>query len=151
MKQRFTADVHLGKLARLLRMLGFDTAYSNKASKPALQAAADCAGRVLLTRDAVLAARGGTGTLRVCDEDPHEQLKQVIQAYDLMREVHPFTRCLVCNGTMEPVPKEQVADRLLPNTACCFHEFRQCTSCGQVYWKGSHYERMMKLVEALRT
>ena len=143
----FILDVHLGKLARLLRMLGFDCLYERDYADDRIAAIAATEGRAVLTRDIPLLKR------KVLDwgywlrsQHPEEQLADVLRCFRLTGKLQPFTRCLVCNGPLEAVDKSLVADALAPETRACFEEFYRCTVCRRVYWKGSHYERMAGLV-----
>jgi hypothetical protein len=143
----FILDVHLGKLARLLRMLGFDCRYERDYADDQIAALAATEGRAVLTRDIPLLKR------KVLDwgywlrsQHPEQQLAEVLDYFRLTGKGQPFTRCLVCNGPLEAVDKTLVADRLEPDTRAGFEEFYRCTACNRVYWKGSHYERMAALV-----
>lgn len=148
---RFVLDVHLGTLARSLRMLGFDTCYEHDLHDKDIAAMAEAEARIVLTRDIGLlkhkAIRQGYW-LR--SQQREEQLAEVLRRFQLLGQVNPFVRCLVCNGQIEEVAKETVLARLPPKTQLYFHEFYQCTSCFRVYWKGSHYERMQELMERIR-
>lgn len=143
----FVADVHLGKLARLLRLLGFDTWYPNVATPPHLVALAAEEDRVLLTRSANMPGSGNARILRISSESAPTQLKEVIEAFGIKDQVKPFSRCLVCNGRLTVIEKTAIIDLLEPNTARYFTEFWQCEACRRVYWKGSHYQRMLQLLQ----
>lgn len=147
---RFLLDGHLGKLAVGLRMLGFDAAYSAEADDADLARASAEQGRILLTRDRGLLKRGivAHGYL-VRGDDPEHQLTEVLARLDLADKARPFRRCLRCNGTLEPVEKAAVLDRLEPKTRRYYHEFRICRGCGRIYWKGSHHGRMERRVRDL--
>jgi hypothetical protein len=143
----FILDVHLGKLARLLRMLGFDCLYERDYADDQIAALAAVESRAVLTRDIPLLKR------KVLDwgywlrsQHPEQQLAEVLHYFRLAGKLQPFTRCLVCNGPLEAVDKSLVADALEPETRASFEEFYRCTVCRRVYWKGSHYERMAGLV-----
>jgi uncharacterized protein with PIN domain len=147
---RFVLDNHLGRLAAYLRMLGFDCLYQNDFDDVQLAEIAGQEGRILLSRDRRLLMRKSVADgycLRSLDSQ--EQLAEVVQRFDLARRVSPFHRCLRCNHPLEPVSKAAVLDRLEPLTRQYFDEFHICPACGQVYWKGSHYEQMQKLVETI--
>ena len=103
--------------------------------------------RILLTRDRGLLKRGAIdhGYL-VRQTGPREQLGEVIERFDLRGSLHPFTRCLACNGVVAPVAKEEVAARLPARTARYYEEFWRCGQCGRVYWKGGHYRSLQALV-----
>ncbi|MFL5742573.1 MAG: Mut7-C RNAse domain-containing protein [Flavisolibacter sp.] len=140
---RFLADVHLGKLARSLRLLGFDTAYQNNYSYTELLHLAVEDHRVLLSRNAAF-AKTVASFFQVEGEDPMNQLHQVVDHFQLKESIHPFSRCLACNGKIELVKKEEIDNRLEPDTRKFYEKFWRCESCGKIYWKGSHYERMVE-------
>lgn len=140
---RFVADVNLGKLASFLRMAGFDTAYRNDAGDADLIEQMQEEDRALLTRDRKLLMHKVVeyGYLPR-SQDPAEQFLEVIHRFDLFEKMHPFSRCPRCNGVLQEVPKEEVIDRLEPLTKRHFDSFSQCPGCGQIYWAGSHRERL---------
>lgn len=145
---RFLLDGHLGRLAAYLRMLGFDCLYENDYDDEELAELTQREGRILLSRDRRLLMRKAVAVgycLRSLD--PLEQLPEVIERFDLAKRIVPFHRCLRCNHPLQPVEKEAVLDRLEPLTRLYFDEFQICPACKQIYWKGSHYERMARLIE----
>jgi uncharacterized protein len=145
---RFVLDTHLGKLAAYLRMLGFDTLYRNDYDDRTLAQISSGERRILLTRDRGLLKRSVvTHGYHVRETDPERQLVEVVRRFDLFRAIAPFRRCLRCNGALESIPKEAVADRLAPLTRQYYDEFATCRACGRIYWKGSHHVRMQRLVE----
>jgi hypothetical protein len=145
---RFVLDNHLGRLAAYLRMLGVDVLYHNDSDDAELAQIAESQGRILLTRDRRLLMRNAvTHGYCVRSLEPDEQVGEVLRRYDLASFLKPFRRCLRCNGDLQPVEKEAVLERLQPLTRRYFDDFAQCPACGQVYWKGSHYLHMAKLVE----
>ncbi len=147
---RFVADVHLGKLARLLRMLGFDTAYRRDYSDADVVAVSVGERRIALTRDrGILKTKAVTHGYWVRSSKPEEQLREVLYRFDLVSAARPFARCMVCNGGLEPVEKDEVLDRLPRKSAIYYDLFYRCTECGKVYWKGSHYENMKKSIRDL--
>jgi hypothetical protein len=144
---RFILDAHLGRLAAYLRLLGFDTLYRNDSADGELARHSSEEGRILLTRDPGLLKRSiVTHGYWIRATAPAEQLVEVVRRFDLHDRVAPFRRCLRCNSLLEPIAKKQVIERLPPRTRTVFEEFWICRSCDQVYWKGSHYERMSQLV-----
>jgi len=152
LEPRFLLDNHLGRLAAHLRMLGFDTLYRNDYEDAQLAAILEQDRRILLTRDRRLLMRKVVQygyCLRSLE--PLEQLREVIRRFDLLPRIRPFRRCLRCNAPLEPVSKQEVWPRLLPLTRKYYDEFRLCRSCNQIYWKGSHYERMQALIASLQT
>jgi hypothetical protein len=148
---RFLLDNHLGRLATGLRILGFDAHYRNDFADAELALIAGQGDHILLSRDRRLLMRK-TVAYGYCPRslDPGEQLLEVVQRYDLRPRVRPFQRCLRCNSPLAAVAKDVVLDRLEPRTKLYYDEFRQCPACGQVYWKGSHYEHMLGLVEKIQ-
>ncbi len=147
---RFVLDGHLGRLAAYLRMLGFDCLYERDSDDEELAEIAQREERILLSRDRRLLMRKAV-TYGYClrSLDSLEQLSEIIQRFDLAKRIIPFHRCLRCNHLLEPVAKEVVFERLEPLTKLYFDEFQICPACEQVYWKGSHYERMQGLIEQL--
>jgi uncharacterized protein len=144
---RFVVDTHLGRLARYLRLLGFDTLYENAASDERLVDLALQGDRVVLTRDRGLLMRKAVRWgYFVRHEDPRNQLSEVVRRFDLVDHIEPFQRCLVCNGMVGPVDKAAVEPELPPATRRHFDRFWQCGDCGRVYWQGTHYDRLTHLI-----
>ncbi len=145
-------DGHLGRLARYLRMLGFDSHYDRNAADDELARLSADEGRILLTRDRGLLKRSlvRLGYL-VRDDDPRRQLLEVVGRYGLAGTARPFSRCVRCNGDIEPVDRSDVAERLAgePRTLRYFEKFGRCAGCGSIYWPGSHFDRMSRLVEEI--
>jgi len=147
---RFVLDVHLGKLAGYLRMLGFDTLYSNNATDEVLAGIAEKEERILLTFDrGLLKRRQVTIGGLVFSRTAKEQLQEVVERFELWDRIRPLTRCIVCNGLLGEVEKVQILDRLPPRVAEDFEAFSQCRGCGRVYWEGSHFDRMQDFVQAM--
>jgi len=148
---RFILDGHLGRLAARMRMLGLDCLYRNDAGDPELASTAVAEGRILVTRDRRLLMRKIiTAGYLVRNLVPREQVREVVARYRLRTWIKPFQRCIRCNHLLEPVRKADILDRLEPLTQRYFEEFRMCRGCGQIYWKGSHYEKMMSLIAGLQ-
>ncbi len=136
---RFVADVHLGKLARLLRQMGFDTWYSNDQSDAEIAMRSKVQNRIVLTRDQGLLKRSIVQRgywLR--SQNPVEQGREVIRRFDLDRLVRPFTRCPACNGELFITSGESVAGSVPPRSLATATRFALCEACGKVYWHGSH-------------
>jgi hypothetical protein len=149
---RFLLDIHLGRLAAYLRLLGFDTRYpdGNHDDADLAQIAHD-ENRILLTRDRGLLKRSLVRhgyCLRT--RDSRDQLQAVLRRFDLFDRIRPWRRCLRCNGRLQPIAKEKIMHRLEPKTKKYFHEFHICQQCDQIYWKGSHYQRLEKLIATMR-
>ena len=148
---RFVVDVNLGRLAWLLRLLGFDVWWSNDADDKTLADISLEQQRILLTRDrGLLKRRAVTHGLFVRSDHPEDQALDVIRRLDLRQRLAPLTRCVRCNGKLAPVSKDEVIDQLEPLTLRYYDDFSRCTECGRVYWPGSHYEKLVRLVERLR-
>lgn len=148
---RFVVDGHLGRLARYLRLLGFDTRYDVAADDPSLARASATEERLLLTQDVGLLRRSSVRCgYRVRASDPHRQLVEVARRYDLLPRAEPFRRCLRCNGLLAPVSREAVLDRLEPLTRRHYDRFWRCEDCGRVYWEGSHHRHLLELIAWLR-
>lgn len=147
---RFVVDVNLGRLARLLRVLGFDVWWSSAADDQTLADISLDQQRILLTRDrGLLKRRTITHGLFVHSQHPEVQTLEVLRRLDLRRRIKPFTRCVRCNGQLAAVAKEQVIDQLEPLTRRYYDEFSQCPECGRIYWAGSHFEKLSRLVDRL--
>ncbi len=145
---RFVADNHLGKLAAYLRMLGFDTFYRSDIQDEELTARACQDERVLLTRDHRLLMRSCIHYgYWVRSKLPQLQIREIVQRWNLAPLVQPFRRCIRCNGLLIPIEKERILDQLQPLTRLYFEDFRICSQCQQIYWKGSHFERMNQFIE----
>lgn len=149
---RFLLDVHLGTLARRLRLLGVDAAYENEdIGDPALAARSAAERRVLLSRDRGLLRRrelwaGGY----VYSNRPEDQLAEVLERF--APALDPWTRCVACNGRLAPADKDAVRDRLQQGTRATYDVFARCTACDRVYWKGAHHADLEAVVDwAMRT
>jgi hypothetical protein len=145
----FVLDAHLGRLAAYLRMLGFDTLYDNAYDDPFLAQVSHDEGRILLTRDIELLKRNlVVYGYFVRGTKPSEQLEEVVRRFHLRElTVDSFQRCIRCNGLLRQVEKADISHLLAPKTRLYYESFQQCQSCGQIYWRGSHYARMRLLAE----
>jgi uncharacterized protein with PIN domain len=146
----FILDVHLGKLARFLRLFGFDAYWRDDLHDLEIIRFSVIENRIILTRDKELLAnhqvRDG---FRIHSQRPDEQLREVFREYDLMGRINPFSRCMECNGLLEDVRKEDIMDRLSSKTREYYSSFKRCQGCDRVYWEGSHYERMRKYIDSV--
>jgi uncharacterized protein with PIN domain len=148
---QFLLDNHLGKLAKSLRMLGLDAQYRNDFQDEELVEIAQAGGITLLTRDRRLLMRKAIQTgYWIRAKEPDRQLKEVLIRYNLFSAIDPFRRCMRCNGLLQPVNKAEIFHKLLPLTKLYYDEFHLCPDCGQIYWKGSHVQRMLHTIESLR-
>lgn len=147
---RFVLDIHLGRLAAYLRMLGFDTLYRNDYSDQCLAGISVEDGRILLTRDrGLLKRKEVTRGYCVRSDQPREQIREVLERFDLTGMTRPFSRCLRCNGLLKPAARAEIISSLQQKTSQFYDEFHRCESCGQVYWKGSHYTRILQFIQGL--
>ncbi|MER2530018.1 MAG: Mut7-C RNAse domain-containing protein [Candidatus Competibacter sp.] len=148
---RFALDVHLGKLARYLRLLGFDTLYRNDYDDAELAALASTDGRILLTRDRDLLKRSVvTHGYYVRATDPRRQVEEVMDRLDLYGAIRPLQRCARCNGLLATVSKSEIRERLPHETGRQIEVFWECGACKQLYWEGSHMPRIRRFIENLR-
>jgi hypothetical protein len=147
---KFIADVHLGKLARYLRLLGLDTVYERKLDDAGIAARAYAERRIVLTRDRGLLKRKiVTHGYAVRSHHADRQLLEVVEAFDLKSRIAPFTRCLQCNGALREVDKSSVESRLPRYTRESYDRYFQCAACGSVYWPGAHSRRLASIVESI--
>jgi len=148
---KFIADAHLGKLVNYLRILGFDTLYYNDYGDKYLAQKSKEENRILLTRDHGLLMRKVVKFGYFIHEDkPKKQLQEVINRYDLIKYISENSRCPKCNSNLEHIEKEKIIERLEPKTKKYYNEFYICPSCDQIYWKGSHFKRINKMVEKIK-
>ena len=148
----FVADGHLGRLARNLRLLGFDVAYPKDADdRQLLEIMAD-ENRALLTRDRrLLMHRIVEHGYYPRSQNADEQTIEVVRRFDLLERIAPFTRCLRCNASLEEAAKADVMDKLEPLTKIYYDHFRRCPDCKQIYWPGSHFPKLQKRIEEIRS
>ena len=147
MPPRFVADAHVGGLARLLRMAGFDTVYDNAFHDAEIARIAASEDRVVLTRDRDLLIRREIRYGRYLRALATEaQMEEIVARYGLAAHAQPFSLCLHCNAPLHPVDKAQIEERLPPMVRAHYEEFSGCDVCGRIFWKGSHYRRMEALL-----
>ena len=147
---RFVCDRHLGRLARMLRTLGFDTLYRNDWTEPQIVAIARRDDRAVLTGSRALLKRRTVGRGRLIRSDlVDEQAREVLLRFGLAGRVRPFARCNLCNGELRPVPKQEVLARIPPRTRAWLDAYLLCGVCGQLYWAGTHVERLRARIEAI--
>jgi uncharacterized protein with PIN domain len=144
---KFIGDVHLGKLSRLLRLLGFDTLYRNDYDDPAIVELAVAQKRCILTRDrGILKRKAVTHGYCLRSTVPLVQAHEVVRRFDLKGLARPFTRCLECNGIVVRVEKKSVLRMIPEKTRECYGDFHKCESCGKIYWQGSHFDVLRQTV-----
>ncbi|MGC9470318.1 MAG: Mut7-C RNAse domain-containing protein [Bacteroidales bacterium] len=144
---RFILDVHLGKLARYLRLFGFDTVYEKDYDDREIAERSVKEKRILLTRDVgLLKHKNLTHGYWLRSQQPMTQLKEVLDHFDLYSQAKPFSRCMACNGTIAAVRRQEVEEQIPPLTGKYVQAYSRCTRCGKIYWEGSHYVRMKETV-----
>lgn len=149
-RTKFVVDVHLGKLAKYLRMLGFDTLYRNDYMDQEIVDISVSEKRIILTRDLfILKIKEVSHGYFVRNTDPEKQIVEVISRFDLYNLIKPLSRCIECNGMLTKKSKSEISHKLEPKTKMFYDEFYKCTKCNKIYWKGSHYERMYRFIKKL--
>lgn len=144
---RFVADAHLGGLAHLLRMAGFDTLYDNFYADSEIERIAAAEGRIVLTRDReLLKRRTITHGCYVRALKSAGQFREIFERLDLAGSARPFTLCLHCNAPLSAIPKAEVESRVPERVFERYECFSTCQGCRRVYWEGSHWRRMMGLL-----
>lgn len=147
----FIADVHLGKLVRHMRMLGFDVLYRNDYRDREIVDISVQENRIILTRDRqLLHPKVVTHGYWIRSQDPEVQIIEVIKRFDLLKQFNPFCRCLACNGYIHKIEKQDIIDRLEPLTIKYYNTFFQCETCKNIYWKGSHFLKLKKSLNKIK-
>jgi len=148
---RFVADGHLGKLARHLRMAGFDTLCESGWDDDRIVELAAAQKRTILTRDKGMLRRSEVERgYFVRATQSEEQLREIIRALQLEGLLAPFTRCRECNAVLEDVARESVVERIPPKVRDLYDRYKRCPGCERIYWEGSHFARMKGLIDSLR-
>lgn len=146
----FAADLMLGRLAKVLRLLGYDTLYSPDMTVERLLKAARETERMVLTRGQVEKRFPGVKNVySVRSEHPPDQLREVVHRFQLDTKSGLWTRCTLCNGRIEPAEKVSVKSQVGPRVFQLYNEFFRCQACGHIYWKGSHADRILKNLSSL--
>lgn len=148
---KFILDVHLGKLTKSLRLFGFDSVYRNDYDDKTIVRISLEEHRIILTRDiGLLKMKAVTHGYFVRNQNSIEQLKEVLEYFELHTLIKPFSRCVKCNGQLEIVPKNEIIHLLEPLTTQYFNKFYRCNNCLRIFWEGSHYEKMNKFIKSIR-
>lgn len=150
-KPKFVADVHLGKLTKYLRMIGFDVFYRNDLDDEAIIKFSIKEGRTILTKDrGILKRNEVTHGYWVRSTKAEEQIKEVIRRFDLQKSIKEFSRCIECNELLVPEEKNKLVSDLPPKVIQSQYVFYRCPSCKRIYWKGTHYQRMLSFIQSLK-
>ena len=149
-KTAFVLDGHLGKLARLLRLLGFDVLYRNDFDDHEIIRLAVNEHRIILTRDRwLLRVKAVTHGYCLHSMDPEAQARDVLRRFDLAGRVQLLQRCPLCNGALQSVPKAEILTQLEPLTRQHYEEFWRCADCEKIYWRGAHYPRLSRKLDRI--
>jgi uncharacterized protein with PIN domain len=147
---RFVADMMLGKLTKWLRVMGFDVRYAPETSDAQLLRCAEADERILLTRDhRLIKRRGSVRRLYIESDYDHQQVRQVVQAFNLANNIQAFSRCIRCNALLDPIAKRGVVTRVPPYVYATQMTFKHCVSCDQLYWGGTHRDNMLRQLQVM--
>lgn len=149
---KFIVDHNVGKLARWLRMMGFDSVFFNSGEDSEMVKQALAENRVILTRDTEILKRrlvtsGRLKAVLIRSEKPEHQMQQLMEIFNLREGLDPFTRCLECNRPLSVIKTEDVKDRVPPYVYKTQSQYMECPACRRIYWRGTHWEKMMKRIE----
>ncbi len=153
---RFIVDANVGKMARWLRLMGYDAVFFDGPEDADMVHTALAEDRVLLTRDTGIMRYGAvtSGRLRAVlleSDEPEAQIRQLVRDLKLDEHMRPFTMCLECNLPLRPVSKEAVKDRVPPYVFRTQEQFVECPKCRRVYWRGTHWKGMLTRLEKIRS
>ena len=146
---KFIVDNNVGKLAKWLRMMGYDTVFFDGSNDSHMVAKALAEGRVILTRDTEIMRRrlvtsGRLKAILINSNEPEPQMQQVINTLNLDCQFRPFTLCLECNQPLAEKNKDQVKDRVPPHVFRTQSQYMECPACHRIYWRGTHWQAMTK-------
>jgi uncharacterized protein with PIN domain len=151
---RFIVDHNVGKLAKWLRMMGYDSLFFDGSDDSHMVALALAEGRVILTRDSEIMKRrlitsGRLKAVLIDSEEPERQMQQLMDTLELKRQFRPFTLCLECNQPLVERSPEEVKDRVPPYVYKTQSQYMECPACQRIYWRGTHWEAMTRKLEKL--
>lgn len=151
---KFIVDHNVGKLAKWLRMMGYDSLFFNGSDDSLMVARAKAEDRVILTRDSEIMKRRliTTGRLKavlIDSEEPERQMQQLMDTLELKRQFRPFTLCLECNQPLVERSRAEVKDRVPPYVYKTQRQYMECPACHRIYWRGTHWEAMTRKLEKL--
>lgn len=148
---KFVLDVQLGSLSKYMRMFGFDTIYKSRYSKIEIISFSINEVRTILTKDKELLKRNEVSHgYWIRNTKVTDQLKEVIERFQLNNLIHPLSRCMICNSVLREIEKEKIIEHLQENTRKLFNEFYICPTCSRIYWKGSHYKNMTEIIKGIK-
>ena len=146
---KFIADCHLGRVAKYLRILGYDTLYFSHIEDNELIRISNDEGRIILTRDRELSQRKHANAFLLKPTDTETQLKTILEHFHLPKKIEERSRCTVCNTPLESVDKEEVIEQLPEGVKKHFEFFERCPACGRIYWHGDHYRNMVSFLKEI--
>jgi uncharacterized protein with PIN domain len=147
---RFVADTMLGKLAKWLRVMGFDVCYDAKTTDAQLLRCAEADDRILLTRDrSLIACCGSVQRLYIESDYYHQQVWQVVQAFNLAQNIQVFTRCIRCNAPLNSIAKSAVVSRVPAYVYATQMTFKHCALCDHIFWGGTHRDNMSRQLQVM--
>ena len=148
---KFIADVHLGKLASYLRMMGVDVLYENNIEDDEIVKISLNEKRAILTKDkGLLKQKDVTHGYWVRSSKVEEQVVEIIKRFDLKKLIKEFTRCIECNSVLESISKKEMLNELPPKVSESQKSFSVCPSCKKLYWKGTHHQRMLSFIKTVK-
>jgi uncharacterized protein with PIN domain len=148
---KFICDVHLGKLARYLRMMGFDVLYKNTFADKEIVRLSKKERRAILTRDKGILKRGQVDHgYFIRNSEATKQAEEVVRRFDLQKSILEFTRCLDCNHKLIKIAKANIGEELPPKVASSQNEFFKCPGCSKLYWKGTHHQKMLSFIKKIK-
>jgi len=153
---KFIVDNNVGKLAKWLRIMGYDTLFFNGSDDSRMIATALAEDRVILTRDTQIMRRrvvtcGQLKAILIRGDQPEQQMHQVIDTLNLDCQFRPFALCLECNQPLLERSKQQVEDRVPPFVFQTQSQYMECPACHRIYWRGTHWQAMTKRLEKFMT
>ncbi len=151
---RFIVDHNVGKLAKWLRLMGYDSLFFDGSDDSHMVARALAEGRVILTRDTEIMKRrvitsGRIKAVLINSDDPERQMQQLMDTLNLNRQFRPFTLCLECNQPLLERSREEVKDLVPPYVYKTQRQYMECPACHRIYWRGTHWEAMSRMLETL--
>jgi uncharacterized protein with PIN domain len=149
-KTKFIADINLGHIVKYMRILGFDVHFDTLLSNRQIIEISSKENRIVLTKSRnLLKFKDITHGFFIRPGTTEEQVREIIDFLDIMDNVKPFSRCLRCNSPLKSIPKETIIDRIPPKTGVFYDEYSYCKPCDKIYWKGTHFAKMKRVVDRI--
>lgn len=150
-KPKFVADVHLGRLTKYLRMMGFDVFYRNNLKDDEIVNMSLKERRAILTKDrGILKRNEVTHGYWVRSTKVNDQAFEILKRFDLKNQINEFSRCIECNQLLKPVLKEKILNELPVKVVQSQNKFYRCPSCNKIFWKGTHYQKMLSFIQSVK-